>query len=313
MLREKTISRLLMCATMLSGMAVILPSSVASAQETESDTVRDTITVTGSRLQTNPNLTSANPVLSVSEEEIDVRGNIRIEDFVNILPQVFAGQASEVSNGATGTSNLNLRGLGANRTLVLIDGHRLPYGSSQSSPANLDLIPSQLIDRVDILTGGASAVYGSDAVGGVANFILKSDFEGVSLEVTTGIAQNDNGVEPWDSVLEAADQPVPGVAWDGEEYSFNLTVGVNAPDDRGNVTLFASYQKQEPIRQNDRSVSGCALGQDDGPNSFEGFGCVGSGNFRLFGKSAATGGAGQPLPGSGWHDCALYRGAGADL
>ena len=152
-------------------------SAVAVAEEDEA--VIEEVVVTGSRLTTNPNLASAVPVLTVTGDEGVMRGNIRIEDFVNVLPQVFAGQASEVSNAATGTASLNLRGLEARRTLVLIDGKRLPYGSSQTSATNLDLVPMQLVQQVDILTGGASAVYGSDAVGGVANFILQKDFEGV--------------------------------------------------------------------------------------------------------------------------------------
>ncbi|MCF6275836.1 MAG: TonB-dependent receptor plug domain-containing protein [Robiginitomaculum sp.] len=173
-----------------------MTSAPAFAQGSEEgDEVSDdnVIIVTGSRLNVNPNLEGAAPVLSVSSEQIARQGTVRIEDLVNQLPQVFAGQAGEVSNGASGTATLNLRGVGSVRTLVLIDGRRLPYGSSSTSSANLDLIPTQLIERVDILTGGASAVYGSDAVGGVANFILKRDFEGVELDVQGGFQQTGNG------------------------------------------------------------------------------------------------------------------------
>jgi outer membrane receptor protein involved in Fe transport len=210
------------------------------------------------------------------------RGNVRIEDFVNVLPQVFAGQASEISNGASGTATLNLRGLGSTRTLVLMDGRRLPYGSSTSSSANLDIIPLQLVERVDILTGGASAVYGSDAVGGVANFILKSDFEGVEMGYQWGQSYNSNSDNFWASVLEAGGQPVPGSATDGQEQLFYTIMGGNL-ERGGNVTVFASYEDREAILQSDRVFSGCALGQDTGPESFGGYGCVGSGNFRTFG------------------------------
>ena len=104
----------------------------ANAQETDAEPqeVLEEIITTGSRIKSNPNLAAATPVLSVTGSEGDIRGNVRIEDFVNVLPQVFAGQASEVANGASGTATLNLRGLGSVRTLVLIDGRRLPYGSS---------------------------------------------------------------------------------------------------------------------------------------------------------------------------------------
>ena len=256
----------------------------ANAQETDAEPqeVLEEIITTGSRIRSNPNLAAATPVLSVTGTEGDIRGNVRIEDFINVLPQVFAGQASEVANGASGTATLNLRGLGSVRTLVLIDGRRLPYGSSGISSANLDVIPLQLVERVDILTGGASAVYGSDAVGGVANFILKSDFEGVELGYQYGRSYNNNSDNFWANVLEAAEQPVPGSAWDGTEQLFYTIMGGNL-ERGGNITVFASYEDRAEISQANRVFSGCSLGQDDGPESFGGFGCVGSGNFRTFG------------------------------
>ncbi len=278
-----------LASTLLAGMAMSAPAFAQEAEEADEPT--DTITVTGTRLLTNPNLASASPVLSVTGEEADIRGNVRIEDFVNILPQVFAGQAGEVSNGASGTANLNLRGLGANRTLVLIDGRRLPFGSSQISSANLDIIPAQMVERVDILTGGASAVYGSDAVGGVANFILRDDFEGIEIQAQAQVSNAENGNNLWDNVLRAAQQPVPGEVWDGEEWMVSGIMGVNSPDGRGNATLFASWEVREAITQDERSVSGCALGQTDAddPFGFGSFGCVGSGNFRAFGGSGGFG------------------------
>ena len=248
----------------------------------ESELMLEEVIVTGTKLASNPNLMAATPVLSVLGDEADLRGNVRIEDFVNILPQVFAGQASEVSNGASGTATLNLRGLGSQRTLVLIDGRRLPYGSSGISSANLDLIPTQLVERVDILTGGASAVYGSDAVGGVANFILRSDFEGLEAGYQWGASYNRNNDNFWRQVLEAGDQPVPGKKTDGKENSFYVIMGANSADGRGNVTLFASYEDRNEILQKNRIFSGCALGQSDGAQSYGGFGCVGSANYRLF-------------------------------
>ena len=267
--------------------AVALSTSsygIAVAQDADAgpDTFEE-IVVTGSRLQANPNLGAAVPVLSLLGEEANVRGNVRIEDFVNVLPQVFAGQASEVSNGASGTATLNLRGLGSHRTLVLINGRRLPYGASGVSSANLDLIPTQMVERVDILTGGASAVYGSDAVSGVANFVLRRNFDGVELggQFLSNYAANDSG--PWANVLSAASQPVPGSVTDGEESLYYGMLGVNTDDGRGNVTFFASYEDRQAIFQADRNISGCALGQDDGAQSYGGYGCVGSANYRLFG------------------------------
>lgn len=273
-----------------SAMALAVAVAPAALAQDEEDAVEvEEMVVTGSRLRTNSNLTSVNPVLTVTDEEIDVRGNVRIEDLVNVLPQVFAGQASEVSNGATGTSTLNLRGLGSIRTLVLIDGRRLPFGSPESSAANLDLVPTQLIERVEIQTGGGSAVYGSDAIGGVANFILKDDFEGIELDVQGGFYQAGNQNSLFENVLAAGNQPIPGPALDGREIFASLILGANSPDGKGNVTLFANYQNLAQITQDNRVSSACSLGPASGSTSFEGLGCVGSANFRLFGGAGGFG------------------------
>ena len=114
--------------TALALSLVTMPVAVlAQDPDTDEDEMYlEEVIVTGSRLQDNVNLASSTPVLSVKGEEADVRGNVRMEDFLNIMPQVFAAQAGEVSNGASGTAQLDLRGLGPNRTLVLIDGFRLP-------------------------------------------------------------------------------------------------------------------------------------------------------------------------------------------
>ena len=261
--------------------ALALPVGTAVAQDQEDDEPLEEIITTGSRLRANPNLAAATPVLSVSGAEGVARGNVRVEDFVNVLPQVFANQAAEVSNGASGTAALDLRGLGRNRTLVLIDGRRLPYGSSSISAPNLDVVPMQLVERVDILTGGASAVYGSDAISGVANFVLKRDFEGAEVGIQYGNAYAANDDSFYRQVLEAGSQPVPGSNRDGAETTVYAMLGANSGDGRGNVTIFASYEDREEISQADRIYSACALGQDDGAESFGGLGCVGSGNYRL--------------------------------
>ncbi|WP_298336892.1 TonB-dependent receptor [uncultured Erythrobacter sp.] len=266
---------------------VALAASPAFAQEadvtTEEEEAEDRgIVVTGSRLNLNPNLEGAAPVLSVSQQQLQSQGTVRVEDLVNQLPQVFAGQAGEVSNGASGTATLNLRGIGSVRTLVLIDGRRLPYGSSSISSANLDLIPTQLIERVDVLTGGASAVYGSDAVGGVANFILRRDFEGVELDFQGNFQQTGNGNDFFNNVTAAAQQPVPDGIIDGEEFVITGMIGTNTSDGRGNVTVYASYEQRNQVTQDNRSFSACTIGESSAATSFGGAGCVGSSNFRRF-------------------------------
>ena len=140
------------------------------------------IEVTGSRIPS-ANLEGTSPVTVVDAATIKTDGVRSVENLLNNLPQVFADQGANVSNGASGTATVNLRNLGANRTLVLVNGHRLPAGSPGTVAADLNQIPAGLIKRVEILTGGASAVYGSDAIAGVVNFIMNDKFEGVQLQV----------------------------------------------------------------------------------------------------------------------------------
>ncbi|HFE39093.1 MAG TPA: TonB-dependent receptor, partial [Gammaproteobacteria bacterium] len=269
----KNLSKCQLLLTTLLSAAVIGSTAMPAFAQEETDE----IIVTGTRLNVNPNLASPNPVLAVSDEEISARGTVNIEDLTNNLPQVFAGQASEVANGASGTATLNLRGLGSVRTLTLIDGRRLPYGSSRISSPNLDLVPTNLVERVEILTGGASAVYGSDAIGGVANFILKRDFEGFEVDGQYSINQNSNGIEVFDKTFADFGGEVTGGSWDGDEINLSATMGMNSADGKGNVILFASFQDRQAITQDDRSFSQCALQSDS-----NGYGCFGSANFRLF-------------------------------
>ena len=273
-------------STMIAGLAITAAPALAQDADVTSDDSaieeQSTIVVTGSRLNVNPNLEGAAPILSVSTDTIKSTGTARIEDLTNQLPQVFAGQAGEVSNGASGTATLNLRGIGSERTLVLIDGRRLPYGSSSISSANLDLIPTQLVERVDVLTGGASAVYGSDAVGGVANFVLRRDFEGIELDLQGNFQQTGNGNKFFNNVTAAAEQNVASPIIDGEEYVITGMLGTNTADGRGNVTVYASYEKRNAVTQNNRSFSACTVGESSSSTSFGGAGCVGSSNFRRF-------------------------------
>jgi len=279
-MKMSTKSQLLLSAV---SCGLIMATTPAFAQD---NTGEDVVVTTGTRLNVNPNLTAAQPVLSIDAGEIASRGVVNIEDLTNTLPQISAAQTADQSNGASGTAQLNLRGLGAQRTLTLIDGRRLPYGDSSSIAVNLDLVPSNLVERVDVLTGGASAVYGSDAVSGVVNFILKDDFEGFEADLQYGFAQSGNSRSAIEEVLIANEQPVPGSTTDGEEFSGSITFGANIDGGRGNVTGFAAYQSRDEILGADRVGSACTLG----PGATNGFGCVGSSNFRRFNNIADFGG-----------------------
>ena len=218
------------------------------------------IVVTGSRIP-QPNLESASPVTVVSSAEVRVSGTTRVEDLVNQLPQTFAGQGGFVSNGSSGTATLNLRGLGSERTLVLINGRRLLPGDPFSSAADVNFVPAALIDRVDVLTGGASSVYGSDAVAGVVNFIMDTDFEGIRLDAQYSFFNHDNDTR--DSVqnaLRARNFGFPGgTVADGGGVDATLVMGAGFDDNRGHVTAYAGYRQIDPVRQDKRDYSACAL------------------------------------------------------
>ncbi|MCB1695100.1 MAG: TonB-dependent receptor [Halioglobus sp.] len=233
------------------------------AQDLSANQLEEVI-VTGSRI-TRANLVSASPVTQIDAEEFQFTGTTRVEDLVKNLPQVYSYSNSSQQNGATGTATVNLRNLGDERTLVLINGRRMPAGSPLSGGIGADInqIPGALIKQVDVLTGGASATYGSDAVAGVVNFIMVDDFEGVKLDYQYSGYNHDNRSDRWQDVVEDAGYPAPsGDTTDGEMNDLSFIIGGNFDNDRGNATAYATYRKIEPIWQGDRDYSACALSDD---------------------------------------------------
>ncbi len=166
------------------------PATAATPPE---DGARD-IVVTGTRIPS-ANLKSAAPVTVVSNQDLKLSGTTRVEDLLNSLPSVGASQASGVSNGATGTAEVDLRYLGSKRTLALINGRRMVPGSPNSTTQapDINFIPSSLIKRAEVLTGGASSVYGADAVAGVVNFIMDDTFSGIRFDGQYSFYQHNNG------------------------------------------------------------------------------------------------------------------------
>ncbi|WDI32451.1 TonB-dependent receptor [Hyphococcus flavus] len=276
----------LLAATALTSVTAFAAPAVA-----QDDGDDDVIVVTGSRIQ-NANINSSSPVFQVDADEIDTRGVVRVEDLINVLPQAFAAQTSNLANGSNGTSSVDLRNLGPQRTLVLMDGKRLPYSTviggaaSSASTANLDTIPTALIERVDVVTGGASAVYGSDAVAGVVNFIMKHDFEGFEVDGQVGFFQDGNGGEFENALLDSFGIARPGSVLDGRNVNVSTTFGANTADGRGNVTMFLQYQNQNEVRQAERDYSKCAYGTSStSPQALGGIVCAGSSTFRRIGLS----------------------------
>lgn len=220
------------------------------------------IIVTGSRIP-QPNLSSAAPVTVVTAQEIKLQGTTRIEDLLNTLPQVTADQNGGLSNGSTGTSTVNLRDLGANRTLVLVNGRRLLPGDPNDSAADLNAIPASLIKSVQVLTGGASSTYGADAVAGVVNFIMDTNYEGFRIDGQYSLFEHDN----LSQVLipgavarggNANGFPIPrGKTVDGGNVDVTATVGGSIADGRGHITGYVGYRKQQAVLQSSRDYSAC--------------------------------------------------------
>ncbi len=207
--------------------------------------------MTGSRISV-PNQVSISPVTFVSALDIQTTGVTRVEDLLNELPQVFASQGSNISNGANGTATVDLRGLGPKRTLVLVNGNRLGPGdhSGTGAASDINMIPVELIDSIEVLTGGASSTYGADAVGGVVNFKLNDHFEGVKIVADAGVYNHTNtnteGVE--DAIAATASRGAHTVN-PGAQKSLAFIAGINSEDGKGNATFYATYRNVNAVLQ----------------------------------------------------------------
>jgi len=255
-----------------AGFAHAAAAAPAAAPAPDTTAVQE-IVVTGSRIPS-PNLNSISPVTAVSSQELKLEGTTRVEDLINQLPQVVGGQSGFLSISSSGTATVNLRGLGSQRNLVLIDGTRLGPGSPNNPVADLNFIPTPLVQRVDALTGGASATYGADAVAGVVNFIMKKDFTGLEMTVNYDGYQHQNGDTKSQAANTARGFTAPtGNVFDGQTVNVSLTFGANSPDEKGNVEGYVEYLHTDPITQSTRDYSHCVLQI----KSLTGFKCGGSG------------------------------------
>ncbi len=223
--------------------------------------VPEEIIVTGTRIKQS-NLLASSPVTSLTNEDIATRGITRVEDLINELPQVFAGQGSNISNGATGIATVDLRGLGASRTLVLIDGRRMASGTINQIAPDLNQIPAALVKNIDVLTGSVGAVYGSDALAGVVNFQMERDFEGLRLDAQIGVYQHSNGNEAIQTALRSSENlanSLKGNQLDGATKDFTLIYGHNFRNGNGNITAYLGYRDAKEILQSSRDYSGCPI------------------------------------------------------
>ncbi len=189
------------------------------------------IVVTGSRIA-RPDLNTSSPIAIVSSEEFDLQQTVNVEEVLNDMPQIVPATTGVSNNPGGGVATVDLRGLGTNRTLVLVDGRRY-ISFSPSQTVDLNTIPAALIERVDVVTGGASAVYGSDAIAGVVNFITKRDFEGIEVNGSYEISEEG----------------------DGARYNTDATIGANFADGRGNVVAHIGYYERESIFAGQREAT----------------------------------------------------------
>ena len=264
---------------------LVSASGVVAADE---EAVIEETVVTGSRIK-DPNVMSSSQITVVDVDDILNRGVVRIEDYLNNLPQISPAQTITNSNGASGTATLDLRNLGCSRTLVLLNGERLAPGStSGGNCADINTIPTLLLERVEVLTGGASSAYGSDAVAGVVNFILDDEFEGFKASYTSSMYQHKNDNGKLRSLVKSFDYATaPSDVTTGETNKIAAAFGGSIFDGRGHLTAFFEKTDTQPILQGDYDISACALS----------------------GGTAACGGSSTIPPGR-WADFGGYKAAG---
>ena len=225
--------RTLLASTVIAGTLFSAPAFAqgTAAKPAADDTKEDTIVVTGT-LISNPNLAQSSPVNVTTSQEIALRQNNVAEEVLRTIPGVVPSIGSAVNNGNGGASFVDLRGLGSNRNVVLLDGNRIAP-SGLAGRVDLNNIPLALVDRVDALTGGASTTYGADAISGVVNFVTKRDFAGVEI---------------------SAGEKITGKG-DGNYLRTDVTIGGNFDEGRGNAVLSIGYQESDPVYQGDRDFS----------------------------------------------------------
>ncbi len=280
--------------------AAVAPSTDTSINATGASNTVQAIVITGSRIP-QTNLVSNSPVTTVGSPEIQAQGTTSVETLLTNLPSVLPDQNQSTDNGATGTAQIALRGLTPNRTLVLVDGKRLMPGDPAMQAGNviapdLNNIPAALVDRVEVLTGGASSVYGSDAVAGVVNFIMKKNLNGVRFDGQYGfsIHQNDNSIaqsalSAYNSAHSTNPIAVPGNHADGYTYNLSLALGMNTPDAKGNITAYVTHLNMQPVSQGKRDYGACGISTLVGPP--DSVVCQGSSNSaygRFFGPNKAN-------------------------
>jgi iron complex outermembrane recepter protein len=253
----------------LAALGALIPQ-FAGAAEAEEQVAE--VVVTGSRLSAGNVSTTASPVVVVDSEELRHQGTAKAEELLNSLPQVNSGLTLGANGPSvaplTGTATADLRGVGAFRTLVLVNGRRTAPGDPINPSADLNTIPTALIKRVEVLTGGASAIYGSDAVAGVVNFILDTDFTGFKVNVDGGVYRGSNDRTDLQSIaLASGVTPASGTSYDGRNIDASVVWGSGFQDNNGHIQTYAGYHHVQEVTGARRDYSACTLIESG--NSFQ--------------------------------------------
>ena len=229
--------------------------AISAAEESE----LEEIIVTGSRIATQDGYSRVSPVTVVTRDDIDSAGLTSMEHVLNQLPSLETASTSMDTNGATGTASLDLRGLGSQRTLVLINGRRMQMGGVYSSSPDINQIPAGMVERVEVLTGGASTTYGADAVAGVVNFVMRK-VDGVEISAGLSAYNHKNSNSYVQGLLDARDFSYPtGNTTDGRTENLDLIIGGDFADGRGNATVYGTWRENDALLQGQRDYSSCAL------------------------------------------------------
>jgi outer membrane receptor protein involved in Fe transport len=271
MYSNSKVAKAVRLATIFGASAAAAVSVPAFAADEAAEEV-ERIEVTGSRIK-RTDMESASPVQVTSQEDIKLSGFTRIEDLLNNLPQIEAASTAFQSNGATGTASLDLRGMGSNRTLVLVNGRRLQPGGVYSQSPDINQIPAALVKRVEVMTGGGASTYGADAVAGVVNFIMNDDFEGIEISAGAAGYQHDNDNSYIQGLMDERgfEYPTGSDGIDGKSYNIDITMGGSFDGGNGHAVAYATWRRNDELRQGARDYSSCALND-------AGTACGGSGN-----------------------------------
>jgi outer membrane receptor protein involved in Fe transport len=284
----------------LAAAATTAATPLVYAQTAPAPAPVEEVVITGSRLMQAPNDISISPITSVSAEDIRQSGLVRVDDILGNLPSVTTEAPQGTSISTNGINTVSLRDLGSQRTLVLINGRRMQPGGAggvvgpggNANAPDINQIPAELIERADVLTGGASAVYGADAVAGVVNFVLNTHYQGIKVDTDYGYNNHSNSNSTYVGYLQNSPYPIAlpsSTVNTGQNRSASIVAGANFADGLGNATAYVTYLNSGPAVGSQFDHAGCTLNGGstvNGPIQCGGSSTSATGRFRYFGATA---------------------------